>query len=774
MDSRPSSKSNGLDPNERDVLQGTPAISEIIDQFIGFIRRQFPIFVFVVACTVSLGILYLFTTPSRYTSHAMLMIDSSKVRAQQQQQMPLGDIPLDTAQVDTQVEVLKSETIGLAVIKELRLTEDPEFVGSGGGFVGSILGVFTGMFDSGVSSEPRSENALTRRALGVYQRSRTIARVGRTYVLDIGYTSLSAARAAAIANAIADAYIVDQLESKYQATRRASTWLQDRITELRLQASAADRAVLDYKEKNNIISAGNNAGQLLGEQQLSEVNTQLGAARNTTAEAKARLDRISEIMKQDVPDAATTDTLRSDIISRLRNQYLDLSARERIWSTRYGPNHLATVNLRTQMTEMLHSITDELRRIAESYKSDYEIALAREKSMETNFASLISDTKSTNRDRLGLRELEASAQVFHTIYDNFLARYMEAIQQQSFPITEARMISSATAPTGRTSPQTFPIIVISVAFGLVLSFGLASLREAVDRVFRTTRQVEESLGTNCLAVLPFMKGEPGAARAKAPKTRGKAQETQGEVGSRDIAVSNQFLRHVVEEPLSTFAEAFRSIKVAADISGAIKDNRIIGITSTLPREGKSTVSSNLAQLIAHAGKKVILLDGDLRNPTLTRNIRRDAKQGLLEVLAGKIELQDAVFVDSVTKLDFLPAVIESRLAHTNEILASDAFKRLLDSLRQKYDYIIVDLPPVAPVVDVRATTNIMDCYVYVVEWGRTRLNVVQHELASIPELRDRLLGVVLNKANVKTLEKYEYYYGSYYHRRYYARYGYTD
>jgi polysaccharide biosynthesis transport protein len=176
-------------------------------------------------------------------------------------------------------------------------------------------------------------------------------------------------------------------------------------------------------------------------------------------------------------------------------------------------------------------------------------------------------------------------------------------------------------------------------------------------------------------------------------------------------------------------------------------------------EGKSTVAANLAQLIAHAGKNVILVDGDLRNPSLTRHLAGEAQNGLLEVLGGKVELGDALQIDNDTGLAFLPVLIESRLAHSNEILASDAFRDLLARLRKAYDYVIIDLPPLAPVVDVRATTTIIDSYVFVVEWGRTRIKVVRHQLVAAPEIYERLLGVVLNKANIKVLERYENYRG---------------
>jgi polysaccharide biosynthesis transport protein len=809
---------------EREGSEGSEdffAISEILEQLVGFVRRQFPIFVFIVSCSIALGLVYLFTTPASFTAHAMLLIDSSKLRILQQQQGPIGDIPIDTAQVETQVEILKSENIGLSVVKEMKLADDPEFAGSGGGLLGRVFGSLK-------APDLQSEDQLGRKALGAFLARRAITRVGRTYVLDIAYTSLDAARAAAISNAVADAYIVDQLESKYQATRRASSWLQDRIRELRQQVSDADRAVLDYKEKNKIVAVGgttSGGSRLLGEQQLEELNTQLGTARASAEEAKARLQRIDEVMKKDVPDATVTDSLRNEVINRLRNNYLDLASKEAIWSARYGASHLAAVNLRTQMTELRRAILDELGRIAQGYKSDYEIAKSRIEGLERNLSSLVSETQVINRDRLGLRDLESTAQVYHTLYDSFLQRYMEAIQQQSFPITEARVISAASAPRQKSSPVTTYVLALASFIGVLLSFGAAFLRETVDQVFRTTRQIESVLHANCLAVLPKLGGgskqlakkgrnwsgrvvgktaEEGAsgdsasvielalAAARSNQYSGKTRESKisqvtqssltqnplgrnrvlasGSAGRSVISRNRQFMRQVIDEPLSAFAEAFRSIKVAADLSGSRKDsnNRVIGITSTLPNEGKSTIASNLAQLIAHAGKRAILLDCDLRNPSLTRALAPGAKEGLLEVLNKTMDWRDAIYLDEDTGLNFLPVVVESRIFHTNEILASEGFKDVVERLREAYDYVIVDFSPMAPVVDVRATTEVIDCYLYVVEWGKTRINLVQHQLMAAPELHDRLLGVVLNKADVRILERYEAYYGRDYYKKYYG------
>ncbi len=221
--------------------------------------------------------------------------------------------------------------------------------------------------------------------------------------------------------------------------------MQDRIHELRDQSTAAQRAVADFKAKNNIVDTG---GRLMTDQQLSEINTQYILAQKHTAEMKARLDRIQDIINSpSAPDATVTDTLKSDVITKLREQYLDLKAREADWSARYGVNHLAAVNLRNQMAELRKSILDELSRIAETYKSDYDIAKQGELAIQNGLAQAVTESKSTDQAQVALRDLESSAETNHTLYNNFLQRYMEAIQQESFPITEARLITSATPPS---------------------------------------------------------------------------------------------------------------------------------------------------------------------------------------------------------------------------------------------------------------------------------------------------------------------------------------
>jgi succinoglycan biosynthesis transport protein ExoP len=783
------------------------SIQETLSWMAKVFRRQLHLIVLVVLFSCALGAAYIMTTPKQYSSMSELVIDSRKTQMLQQQN-PMGiEAPIDSAMVDSQVEIMKSESIALAVIKDLRLKENNEFVGSGGGLIAAILNVFS----LGGGDAP-SDLALTRAAIAKFRSGLTIKRRLQSYVIEITFQSENPALAAQIANAVPEAYIVDSLEAKYQASRRAATWLQDRLNELRAQASAADRAVVDFKAKNNIVDAG---GRLLNEQQLSEVNSSLTIARATTAEAQARFDRISEILNNSKEDAlvndlsTVTDTLRNDVINKLRSQYLDLAARESNWSQKYGNQHLAVINLQNQMREIRRSITDELRRTAESYRSDLEIAKAREESVKESLGKTISQSNEMNQAQIILRDMEANAQSSRALADNFLQLYMVSVQQQSFPMTEARVITQATPSPNKIWPKTSIVFMLALFGGGLLGGGLAALRDLSDRVFRTGEQVEGRLEIPCIAIIPKVETDELMAMAQTDAARNllggqphrtvvgflswlwsgsssrritrqsspvtsTARAAAAKLPSRIFSPIHGVMDYVVQSPFSRAAEAMRSIRMALELTSLNSSgNKVIGVTSTLPNEGKTTTSSALAAVMARSGVRTLLVDGDLRNPSLTRQLTPTADVGLLEVILGSVPLDQAIWKDPSTGLDFLPTVIETRLAHTSDILLSEAMERVFKQLRERYDRIVLDLSPVAPIVDVRGTGKLVDSYLLVIEWGRTKSDVVERAIGEMPAFQHKLIGAILNKVDIKMMTRYGRAEGDYYYNRYYKQYGYS-
>ena len=440
---------------------------------------------------------------------------------------------------------------------------------------------------------------------------------------------------------------------------------------------------------------------------------------------------------------------------------------------------MAAVNLRNQMGEIRKSILNELRRIAESYKSDYQIAKQREEGIQKELSQAISRSQETDQAQVTLHELESNSQTYRALYDNFLQRYMESVQQQSFPITEARVISPASRPLQKSHPKTLIVLAISGLGAMILGFGIGMLRDLSDRVFRASEQVESLLQTGCIALVPLLEGDVPTAKSRRAEIGSAIANLktiaagllhypkQAPADTKSIPRRKGLFWTVVDAPFSRFTEAIRAIKLAVDLNGVVKSNKVIGFTSSLPNEGKSTLAIALAQLMSQGGRSVILVDCDIRNPSLSRGLTPDAKAGILEVIAGEISLEEVVWKDHATNMAFLPAVVKSRVAHTSEILASDATKNLFDKLRQSYDYIVVDLSPLAPIVDVRTTTHLVDSYVFVIEWGRTKIDVVEHALGAAQGVYENLLGAVLNKVDMNRLGRYIGYHQSYYYNKQY-------
>ena len=739
------------------------ALSETLKSILAFVRRQYAIIGSVAAIAIAMGFVYLFTTPPGYTATATMLIDTSNIR-QVQQQTTIPDSFIDSGTVESQVQILKSDSIALAVIKKLNLTEEREFVGPGEGLISRVLSSVTGLFGS---SGPTSQFALEHGALGVFENRLNVSRVGLSYIIAIEFQSLSADRAAQIANAVADAYIDDQLEAKYQTTRRAGVWLQERLHELREDASIAERAVVDFKNKNGMVDAG---GRTINEQQLAELNSELVVARAQTAEESARVDRVQAVLTSNSPeavvDATVSDTLNNPVITNLRTEYLTLSARYEDWVPRYGADHLAVVNVRNQMAEIQNSIRNELQRTAQTYKSDLEIARQHELSLQKQLDQSVSQSQTTNQAQVALRELESNSETYQALYDNFLQRYMQSVQQESFPITDARVISAASPPLGSSHPKTLRVMGITAALGLVLGTLAGAWREFSDRVFRTRSQIETVLQTDCIALVPVVTGYRGH------KTQIENSKPP-DADDKTITLTAGIYATIIESPFSAFAEAIRSIKVSIDQSPGSTGCKTIGFTSSLPNEGKSSIAVAIARLAAHAGARVLLVDCDLKNPSLSRSLSPLARSGLLEVVRGESTVEKTIWLDQVTKMSFLPAVMKSRLAHSSEVFASEQTRAFFDGLRENYDYVFLDLPPLMPIVDVRASTRLVDSYVYVVEWGKTRVDFAEQALNSARGVYEHLLGVVLNKVNLKSMGRYD---GgdSYYSHGNYHRYGYSE
>jgi polysaccharide biosynthesis transport protein len=738
----------------QDAGQGDSVTNEInIDQLLAIARRQWVVVAAAVVFMLAVGVAYLLTSVPLYTASTSVLIDRGNSEVVQQLST-IGGVLDDEASVLSQVELLKSDTIGLATVDRLKLQDNAQFMSSGGSLVGTVTSSIKALIASiGLSSKSSDEfidpaEAKRRLALSRLQDSLAIQRIGRAYVLEIAFTSPSPSLAATIANAVAESYLNDKLDAKYQATRRAGEWLQDRIEELRQQSLASDLAVQKFRAANGLVTAGNG---LVSDQQLTELNSALIVARADTARAQARYDRIQEILASGQTDAIVTDALDSSVINTLRQKYLEASKLESEITRRLGPDHVQAVRLRQEMSEYNRLMFDELKRIAESYQSELEVARSRERNITEGVLKATSVSVTASETQVQLRELERSSEAYKNLYQTFLQRYQEALQQQSFPVTEARIISKAVGPSGPSSPRKPLVIAISVLFGLMIGAGIGAFREFRDRFFRTGDQVRDVLGVEYLGATP--------AIVK------KADTSVASPVDREVHFRNSVSNFAMNYPLSSFSETLRSCKIAIDLNIA-KASKIVGVVSTLPGEGKSTIALNLAQVLAKSGR-TLLIDTDLRNPGTTRAIGQHAQAGLIQVLTEGLPYTSVLLHDPASGLDVLPVVVKRRITHSSELLASPQMHQLLSRVSAEYDYVVLDLPPLAPVVDARSIAGRIDGFIMVVEWGVVSRKVVQQTLVAEHQIAERTLGVVLNKVDVQKLKLYrEYGSSDYYSSRY--------
>ncbi len=711
-------------------------------------RRKKEIVAGILAC-VAIGVVYVMTAVPVYTATTDLLVERRQVRAVQDVGAGVTDATVDAgALIDSQVEVLKSERIALVVVRRLKLVDNTTFwLPDGSIFTTIVQGVKSGiawtksLLVTPPPSDPEQQAYARERAAVSRLLSRAlVTRVGKTYLVDVAYTSPSPRQAAEIANAYVEAYLSDQLESKYDEVRRANSWLQTRLDELRQQSLASDANVQRFRAENNLIMVG---GQLVSDQQLKDLNTQVSAAQNDLGRTEAKLDQIKSIIDKGPGEALVADALDNPLIKDLRTKYLDASKREADLTARVGKDHASVVRLRGEMGEYQRLMFEELNRTAEAYRSDWQVAKARYEGLQRTLQEQIDVAAKANDKLVALRELERESDNYKGLYQAFLQRYQQTVQQQSFPMTDARVIATAAVPLQPSAPNTPLALTLAVVLGSLAGGAVGAFREYRDRAFRTAKQIRDELRLECLGMLPRIDeaGGPGRdARQAGPPT--------------DV-ISPALLRYVLDAPFSEFTETLRAAALATEAIQPRRTARVLGIVSALPAEGKTMVAKNLATLIAENGRRTLLIDADLRSPSLTRTLLPKADAGLLEVLTESRTLNQVARVERSSGLVVMPSVPRPEIAHSSHLMASPQMDAFLDKAAEEFDYIILDLPPLGPVIDARAVAAKIDGFFLVVKWGRTSRRIVRATLEANEAVESRCVGAILNDVDLGLLRSYE-------------------
>jgi polysaccharide biosynthesis transport protein len=346
-----------------------------------------------------------------------------------------------------------------------------------------------------------------------------------------------------------------------------------------------------------------------------------------------------------------------------------------------------------------------------------------------------------------LSELRANARTYRRLYDSFFQRYAETGQQQSFQFAEGQVVSPALPPAFKSKPNPVLVLPIAVFGGLCIGLAVAAWAELSDRTFQTPEHVAERLKTDCLGALEWIRKpywRPPASRAR----------SRNKLADPKLIQSDGLFSYVLRNPTSHFAETIRSMRLSCDLLLPEQPSRIIGFTSALDGEGKSTVAANFAQLVSRAGRRVLLVDADFRKRTLSRSMTPHALKGWCDLALARAAAEEVLRIDRASKVHFFPLLEMPEPFESTEFLISDSVRTMFEELRRQYDYIVVDLAPLAPVIDVRASIVTIDAYVLVVEWGKTSTQTVKCALASAQGVHHKLLGAILNKTDLRSMHRY--------------------
>ena len=727
---------------------------------VNFAWRQWKFIAGVAALAILLGAIHISRQTPLYTASVQLLLEPNTTKPVAQDAVQ-ADMPLDMETIESQIAIIKSSALLRRVVVKENLVNDPEFGAAPSASGADVLtGVknFFGRDAAPAPGQPASSSANPPEDAGLdalppdvtstienLKGGIGVTRAGGAYVLIVSFTSADPAKAARLANAIADAYIVDKLDARFEAARRASSWLNDRLVDLRKQLHESEEAVAQFRAANNLVQAG--AGATLTQEQLAQLNGKLVSARAETAEKKAQLEQLQKAQAHGGNISGLPSVMADGSLADLRKQENDVSRQVADLRTHYSDRYPAVVNMRAQLSDIHRAIGGEMARLTSNINDQYQLALARQQAVEKTLRQVTGQTDLDNTKAISLRELERTAAVNKTMFEDFLQRSKVTQEQSTFETREARIISPAQPPGAPSSPQTKRFMLTSALLGLMAGVGGAYLIETLNAGFTTPRQVEEFLELPLLASISKM----------------EARDLVGEGAPQSIP------QYPYVKPLSRFSEAIRSLRSAIQMSDVDDPPKVVQVTSTIPGEGKSTIAMTIAASAAQSGQKVLIIDCDLRHPSTSRYFKADKAPGLVDYLAGGLELQNVVAFNEDLRLWVLPA--GGKTQNPPDLLGSEKLKGLIEAFRAKFDLIVIDTPPMGPVVDPLIVSQLVDKVIYVVRWAATAREMVAHSIERLSGHK-KVAGVVFNYVVDAQAQKYgkyaySYYYGGRYYKKYY-------
>jgi len=680
-----------------------------------FLRRR-KTFAVAFLAVLALTALVLALSPRVYSATSTLLLEP-----REQEPVKVNDrgfvAPADDNLIDTAVQALRSPTLALKVVRKLRLDELRDYGGSSDAEPVATTGAGKAQPEEipGVDM-----TAAERRAMRGLLGHLGARRVGVTYLVEITSWGSDPATVARIANTVAQSYIELDAEQKQVRNNQSARYVEGQAAALRKQAVADDAALQDYMVRNNLMSA---EGATMAEQEVSELNRQIADAQAKLAEQRGRLSAAEGQIARGSGGADTGAALASETIRQLRQQEAEASAKLAQLDARYGSRHPDVVEARDELADIRKQLVGELGRISSGLRAEVQVAQSRLDSLLASRGHAKGSLAQNGSAQVGRFELERRAEASRAIYNAYLTRAKETAQAGELPNADASISSAARAPDRPSAPNYIFGAFIGVLAALGTALLATAIAEYVEDTVATRNDIEDTLGVSYAGAIPSLQS---ASRA-----------STGTMTPEE---------YVVVRPMSLFTESLRNLATHLDLVSA-QGNHIVTVTSPLPREGKSTISMCLARTLAMGQRNVVLVDADVRHHS-TSDALAPGREGeaLFRVVDGTLALDDALTLDARSGLWVLPTLGPQR---PDDVLTEEGVARLLATLRERFEVVVIDSAPLLGVAETRIMTRLSDTTVMVARWRQTPLKALRTALDLLAQSDSKLGGVALSVVNIK-------------------------
>jgi len=643
----------------------------------------------------------------------------------------------DPTELETELRILQSDLLALQVIRELNLDRRPEF---GGNVTPSPS---LDLAPDPLQSDPARASAL----LGGFKGNLRVANSPNSRIIEVHYRSADREMAANVVNTLMQTYVDNNIKSRFESTMQASDWLQKQLVDMQMKVETSQEKLVRYQREHEIL--GIDEKQNITTEKLDELNKELTAAESERMDKEA----FYRLVESGDPDALASTAggadaagagveAASQLLDNLRAKQADLKIQVADLSTQFGPSYPKVAQLNNQLKEVDSQIQVEMKKVVSKVRGQYMTALQRENMLRGALEKQKQEENKLNESAIEYNLLKRDADTYRALYEGLLQKLKEAGVSAGLKANNFRIVDSARTPTGPIEPNIPRNLGFGALLGLALGVGLAFLLEGIDNTVRTTEQAQAISGLSPLGMIPL----------------GSKAGRDGASAKRLVIASSKEAVELVTQvrPQSQMAESYRALRTSLLLSHLGAPPKVIMVTSALPQEGKTTTSINCSVVLAQKGVRVLLVDADLRRPSIHKTLGMGPRSGLSNVLTGSSKLEQVITRPPLLpNLHVLPAGTPP--PNPAELLASTNMRDMLDQLREQYDHIVVDTPPSLSVTDAVVLSQRADAVVLVIRSGQTTKQALRRARDVLARVNAKVVGVLLNAVDLSSPDYYYYY-----------------